>query len=121
MPSNKPNYQSEYIRQHYLDNKEYYKDKAKARAKEVRPKLYSFCNDYKLKAGCVDCGYNEHAIALQFDHVRGDKFKNISTMVNQMYSLDRIKEEIAKCDVRCTNCHMIVTHDRRIPTALTEK
>lgn len=31
MPSNDPEYQKKYIKQHYLDNKDYYKDKAKAR------------------------------------------------------------------------------------------
>lgn len=31
MPSNKPDYQKNYIRQHYLDNKDYYKQKAKLR------------------------------------------------------------------------------------------
>ena len=31
MPSNDPEYQKRYIRQHYLDNKEYYKKKAKIR------------------------------------------------------------------------------------------
>lgn len=35
MPSNNPNYQKEYIRQHYLDNKDYYKQKAKERKESM--------------------------------------------------------------------------------------
>ena len=28
---------------------------------------------FKLVRGCADCGYREHACALDFDHVRGRK------------------------------------------------
>ena len=53
---------------------------------------------------CVDCG-ETNIIALQFDHVRGDKKTTISEMCIKGYALQTIKDEIAKCDVRCGNCH----------------
>jgi hypothetical protein len=34
-------------------------------------------------------------------------------MVRRGTSDARLREEIAKCDVRCANCHMIVTVTRR--------
>lgn len=113
MPSNDPNYQKKYIRQHYLNNKEYYKKKAKERDNRIRPKLYEFVNRYKLMCGCVDCGYKLHPSALHLDHVRGKKHYAISEMISRLYSLRRIKEEIRKCEVRCANCHSIVTFERR--------
>ena len=67
----------------------------------------------KVALGCVDCGYNTDPIALDFDHVTGQKEMNVSKAVSRCWSLDRIFEEISKCEVRCSNCHRIVTAQRR--------
>lgn len=46
-------------------------------------------------------------INLEFHHKDPDtKFKTISAMVYQGYSLKRIKEEIKKCVLLCRRCHM---------------
>lgn len=66
---------------------------------------------YLLDNPCVDCGYT-NPIALEFDHVRGKKIAAIAVMVTRGLGLITIKEEIAKCEVRCANCHRIVTSNR---------
>jgi|ERR1035437_1403508 hypothetical protein len=66
----------------------------------------------KLDHGCVDCGYNQHPRALQFDHIRGEKVENVSRMVLQALAWERIEAEIAKCEVVCANCHAIRTATR---------
>lgn len=113
MPSNNPDYQKEYIRKHYQDNKDYYKKKAKVNKEKAKEKAYKFTRRYKLLCGCVDCGYKDNAMALQFDHVRGEKFRSISEMISRGFSIAKLKEEIRKCDVRCANCHHIATDNRR--------
>jgi len=65
----------------------------------------------KLKYGCADCGYNEHACALDFDHVRGKKLFAIASYITLAWP--RIEKEIAKCEVVCANCHRIRTAQRR--------
>lgn len=40
---------------------------------------------------------------LEFDHVRGVKRAEVSEMAG--YSLRSARAEIAKCEVRCGNCH----------------
>jgi ribosomal protein L37E len=65
-----------------------------------------------LKQGCVDCGFSDIR-ALQFDHVRGTKSGEISQMIRRGVSERVLREEISKCEVRCANCHMIVTTQRR--------
>lgn len=70
-------------------------------------------NAIKLASGCMDCGYNAHPAALDFDHVRGDKSHDISRMVTQGKTLASVKREIAKCEVVCANCHRIRTAVRR--------
>jgi hypothetical protein len=61
----------------------------------------------KLDAGCADCGYRECAEALQFDHVNGEKIAGIGRMTGS--SREDLDRELAKCAVRCANCHAIRT------------
>lgn len=69
--------------------------------------------EYKIAKGCVDCGYNAHSVALEFDHRPGTmKLFNIGEKVGA-YSLDKIWAEIDKCEVVCANCHAVRTKDRR--------
>ena len=67
----------------------------------------------KLEQGCIDCGYNEHAVALQFDHTGDDKKMNVSDMIRSDYAWSSIMEEIRKCEVRCANCHSVMTAKRK--------
>jgi hypothetical protein len=57
---------------------------------------------------CVDCGEARWQV-LEFDHVRGEKLGSISNMLHR-FRLETIIEEIAKCEVRCANCHRIRTY-----------
>jgi len=59
---------------------------------------------------CVDCGFSDIR-ALEFDHRRNKRF-GVADALGDGYSLTTILEEIAKCDVRCRNCHQIITHER---------
>jgi hypothetical protein len=57
---------------------------------------------------CIDCGDKRWQV-LEFDHVRGTKEIGICEMINRKCSLERIEKEIAKCEVRCANCHRLKT------------
>lgn len=61
--------------------------------------------EYLLEHPCVDCGIDD-PVVLTFDHVRGKKRGTVSDMVKQSWGLKTIFEEIAKCEIRCFNCHM---------------
>jgi len=69
-------------------------------------------NAYLATHPCVDCGETDTAV-LDFDHVRGEKFADVSLMIAFGYSWPKIALEIAKCDVRCANDHRRVTKARR--------
>ena len=63
-----------------------------------------FLFDYLLEHPCVDCGEAD-VVVLDFDHVRGEKSGNLSRLAGLGLSIDRLRNEIAKCEVRCVNCH----------------
>ena len=68
--------------------------------------------EYLAEHPCVDCGTTDPRV-LQFDHVMGMKILPVSQMVVQGLARQRVIDEIAKCEVRCANCHQIITGLRR--------
>ena len=68
-----------------------------------------FVDAYLSEHPCVDCGESD-PIVLTFDHVRGEKRYEVSTMVREGMLPETIAAEIEKCEVRCFNCHAIRTH-----------
>ncbi len=118
-------YKAEYMRNYYQNNKERmklldYKRRQKPEVKQYRKemdklrreKLRILVDNIKLERGCIDCGYNDNALALEFDHVRGVKVKAVASMVTNKDKVETILSEIEKCDVRCSNCHRIKTFER---------
>lgn len=84
-------------KEYYQNNKEKCINRGKVKNLKFRQHI---CNYLKLHP-CIDCGEND-PVVLQFDH-REDKKYTISNM--KMMSLEKVDEEIKKCDVRCANCH----------------
>ena len=74
-------------------------------------KSKEYIDAIKSISECIDCG-ESNPLVLDFDHVRGNKKMCISNMVRNSYSIETIQKEIEKCEIRCSNCHRIVTHKR---------
>jgi hypothetical protein len=87
--------------QHYLDRKNYYKEKAVKHNDIYKLRSLQFMIDYLKEHPCVDCGETD-PIVLEFDHL-GNKDYAVSEM--RCASLEKISKEIAKCEIRCCNCH----------------
>ena len=103
--------QKTYSDEHYKQNKTHYINLAKERKSSYKQEMFSFLIEYFRKNMCVDCG-ESNPIVLEFDHVRGKKLNNISTMMMKMLPREVIMDEIEKCEVRCANCHRIKTAER---------
>jgi len=94
-----------FVKNHYNRNKEYYLKKTHNRNFKIRLEVFDYIRQYLLKNPCVDCGESDITV-LEFDHNgRIPKFKAVSSVIRHGYPLQKIKEEINKCDVRCANCH----------------
>lgn len=96
-----------YAKRHYEDNREYYIEKAAYSNEQLTEQHLTLIYNYLSTHPCMDCGETD-VVCLEFDHVRGKKFKNITHMIGN-FNWSRIEAEIAKCEIRCANCHRIKT------------
>lgn len=73
-----------------------------------REELKAQLDGYKMERGCADCGTRIHPIILDFDHLPGfEKRKNVSELLKSNYSARVVWDEVAKCEVVCSNCHRL--------------
>ena len=62
---------------------------------------------------CSDCEQVYPYYVMQFDHLPGQKKEgNLSALLANGLSLERLKEEAKKCQVVCSNCHAERTFQR---------
>ena len=109
MPYSNAQDQKAYARKHYEANKEAYKARAVVSKEKQKAENREYIRQYLLINPCVDCG-NADIRVLQFDHIDpSTKHKCIGQLVD---SKKKMLEEIAKCEVRCANCHMIRTAEQ---------
>ena len=79
------------------------KNRCRERAKETRKRNAHVKNESK-KSGCVMCGYKEDLRRLHFHH-RDPATKKFNLARCPYHYVRTIREEIAKCDVLCEDCH----------------
>jgi hypothetical protein len=87
----------------YAANKVDFIDRAKNKNILFRKHILAYLNTHP----CVDCG-ETNPIVLQFDHRESETKKYVISNMKMM-NLEKVDIEIAKCDVRCANCHLIRT------------
>lgn len=59
---------------------------------------------------------------MEFDHVpeRGPKLKSVVCSARNGLQTEEFKNEIAKCDIVCANCHRIRTYNRSLKECSAE-
>lgn len=93
-----------YSRRHYQVYKRRHNARRRRNQAAYRLRNQELLREYLLQHKCVDCGYDDIRV-LEFDHVRGEKIAEVCVMVDRGYAWKKIEAEIAKCAVRCANCH----------------
>lgn len=88
---------------HYANNPERRKT-IKTNTKNMRDVNREYVWRY-LESNPCPCGESDPRV-LEFDHLDpSTKKDDVSYLVSRSYSLQTIKDEIAKCRVLCANCH----------------
>ncbi|MCK5449769.1 hypothetical protein KAI32_02805 [Candidatus Pacearchaeota archaeon] len=80
------------------------KDSEKAHIQKRKNEIKLWFQEYKSSLKCSECEEN-HPATIDFHHNSGKKENNISKMVADGYSILRIRKELEKCSVLCSNCH----------------
>lgn len=91
----------EKLKKHYLDNKQYYKDKA-LRNKDNSVNRYT---EYKRQLSCFDCNlsFKEEPYLCDFHHLSKEtKEYSIGSLSE---SFKKFLKEVEKCIPLCSNCH----------------
>jgi hypothetical protein len=71
----------------------------------------------EYKGGCCEkCGYNKSISALQFHHLNPDE-KDFQ-IGGSSYSFEKLKIEVDKCIMVCSNCHIEIHEEERLKLLL---
>jgi hypothetical protein len=99
---------SAYGKEHYQQNRGAYLARTKARRHRERDSYWAWLMTYLQSHPCVDCGETD-PVVLTFDH---RDLKDKTDTIGRLLSRSGWKvflAEVAKCDVRCANCHRLRT------------
>ena len=89
----------------YAANAEAHRRNVRRRNEQVRRDVRVLLAAYLQEHPCVDCGERDLRV-LDLDHEDpASKSAAIGRMIVDAVSWTRIEQEIAKCSVRCANCH----------------
>lgn len=99
-------------REYYANNREAHVRVIMARKAQQRRLALDAVGDYLSAHPFLDCGESDLRV-LDFDHREGcDKSAEVMRLAQNGYSVRKVMSEIAKCDVRCRNCHAKITYER---------
>lgn len=105
-------------RTYYHQNRERQYALALKRKERYRAERKKWLEIIKNKP-CEDCGKMYPSWIMDFDHRDGEiKIRSISWMAfHDTSNFEKIKDEMRKCDLVCSNCHRQRTHDRLVKSA----
>lgn len=111
MPFNDIEKRREASRRHYAKHRKKVIAKAKEYSKIAKDRVRAYIKAHLEANPCVDCGEAD-IIVLEFDHINDDKHFSISDATRSGYGIKKVIAEMAKCEVRCANCHRKKTYER---------
>lgn len=105
---NTKEYHKEYHAKWYKDNSEMRKKQIADRKVYVR----NFIQEYKASSKCKNCPEN-HTATLDFHHRDSTKkVLEISKAARDGWGIAKLRREIEKCDILCSNCHRKLHHNK---------
>lgn len=89
-------------------------EKAKAIRFKGTKHSYEYVRKFKLDKPCVKCGTTYPPCAMDFNHKNGSgKYEDISNSCSSgIKKIQRIENEVTKCELICANCHRNETQSR---------
>jgi hypothetical protein len=107
----KRDYDKKYSQKYRENNLEQTREASRKAAKNARQTKREMIAAIK-NVPCMDCGIKYPPYVMDFDHVRGEKEFTIARKAHGR-TVETLLNEISKCEIVCSNCHRIRTHERR--------
>lgn len=104
--------QKEYRKEHYLKNTKKYIDKAK----KYKEGIVDWFIDIKKNLKCEECGEERYWVLCFHHNDPKEKESDVSSLVKSC-NKKKILEEIEKCTVLCSNCHLDLHHNENAGVA----
>ncbi len=99
---------------HYLANHIAYIERNRRNTPLQRLRNASVVLEYLLLHPCVQCNERD-PVVLEFNHADPrTKTANIAELIRSGCAIQRLHDEIAKCEVMCANCHQRFTSNARL-------
>ena len=98
-------------RKAYNANSHNRKEKIRTTATKSFKFLKSFIQRVKKFSQCSKCG-DKRWYVLDFHHIKGKDY-NIGQLINRGPNIKKVKNELRKCIVLCSNCHREVHYLER--------
>jgi len=93
--------QKESHKAYYQKNKQHFIDYKESVKRQRQEQLLA----YMQEQGCKDCGIKD-PLVLEFDHINPEtKVESVCKLLQTGRKMEVILAEVAKCEVRCCNCH----------------
>lgn len=103
------------------EREQYHKDRSEQRVEyraERHQEFKLWLRQQKIGVCCTDCGLEcteDNFPAFDWDHRPGvDKLFPVSRAASSIKNKERTLAEIKKCELRCANCHRIMTYRRQV-------
>lgn len=105
-------YMRNYHKEYYLKNTEKLKAKTVDMNRKIRLRNREFLKKIKESSPCSDCKNYYPYYVMTFDHIF-EKTESLANLSRACVSLERLQQEIDNCELVCSNCHHIRTHERK--------
>ena len=101
--------QSKQRKRWYRRNKDTHKQNVAEVKRRTIAEARAYVLEYLSTHPCETCGESDPAV-LEFHHRPGtNKRMRVGAMMGGGYSVKKVRQEIAKCQVLCANCHRRIT------------
>lgn len=97
-----------YLKEHYEKDKPSYIRRGLKQRQKVREQY----RELKESKPCTDCRLYFPYYVMQFDHINLDKNDTVSNIMRSG-AVQKMLDEMAKCEIVCSNCHAERTHQRK--------
>ena len=89
------------------------REQIKEHNRKYKARIQQYLWDLKSSTPCADCDKQYPYYVMQFDHIDEKTVKGgMGYMWKNKWSMEKVRAEVARCEIVCANCHAQRTFSR---------